>query len=88
MDAETDELHMAWSGAFAKVWRDALSQRHSFGKQSRWLPAGIIIGRYGRQRCLDAGMDDFLTKPISVQHLRRVLAELEEQPSAGPLAVA
>ncbi|HEV2201872.1 MAG TPA: CHASE domain-containing protein [Bryobacteraceae bacterium] len=30
-----------------------------------------------RDRCLAAGMDDFLTKPIGVQHLRRVLSILE-----------
>jgi YesN/AraC family two-component response regulator len=29
-------------------------------------------------------MDDFLTKPISVQDLRRVLSELDEQHSAEP----
>jgi signal transduction histidine kinase/DNA-binding response OmpR family regulator len=29
------------------------------------------------KRCLEAGMDDFVTKPIGVQHLRRVLAELD-----------
>jgi len=41
-------------------------------------------GSTDRQRCLDAGMDDFLTKPISVQDLRRVLSELDEQHSAEP----
>jgi len=29
------------------------------------------------KRCIEAGMDDFVTKPIGVQHLRRVLAELD-----------
>jgi CheY-like chemotaxis protein len=27
-----------------------------------------------RERCLAAGMDDFISKPIDMQHLARVLA--------------
>ena len=34
-------------------------------------------GPSDRQRCLAAGMDDFISKPISVQMLRRVLSEVE-----------
>jgi signal transduction histidine kinase/DNA-binding response OmpR family regulator len=31
-----------------------------------------------RDRCLEAGMDDFISKPIAIQQLRRALAALEE----------
>ncbi len=39
-------------------------------------------GSSDRQRCIAAGMDDFISKPISVQALRRVLAEMEAKRSS------
>ena len=36
-----------------------------------------------RARCLDAGMDDFITKPVSLAALGRVLATWAGGPSAG-----
>ena len=41
-----------------------------------------------RKRCLEAGMDDFVTKPIAIQHLRRVLAELETRPRPDAVAAS
>jgi CheY-like chemotaxis protein len=31
---------------------------------------------HGRQRCMDAGMDDYVTKPFSVDDMRRILQQL------------
>ncbi|MDH3680177.1 MAG: ATP-binding protein [Acidimicrobiia bacterium] len=36
-----------------------------------------------RQRCLDAGMDDFLAKPVGLEDLRRVLRQWQPADSAG-----
>ena len=42
-----------------------------------------------RERCMDAGMDEFLTKPIGIQHLRRVLSGLEaRRPPFEPAALS
>lgn len=36
-----------------------------------------------RRLCLEAGMDDYLAKPISIERLRQVLERLEAQGEAG-----
>jgi CheY-like chemotaxis protein len=38
-----------------------------------------------RQRCLDAGMDDYITKPIAPQILRRVLERWAPVPGEASL---
>jgi len=57
------------------------------------LTAHAMIG--DRQRCLDAGMDDYLSKPIIEQELQRVLVRwlgaapretTDERPAATPVA--
>jgi CheY-like chemotaxis protein len=35
--------------------------------------------RGDRERCLDSGMDDYITKPISLSELDRVLERVETQ---------
>ena len=44
------------------------------------LTAGVLDG--DRQRCLDAGMDEFLSKPLRVEELERVLAGVVHQGEA------
>ena len=48
------------------------------------MTAAAVEGE--RQRCLDAGMDDFLTKPVDLHHLGAALARWV--PVAEPLALA
>ena len=35
--------------------------------------------REDREACLEAGMDDFLTKPIKIEHLVAVLKDMENE---------
>jgi len=37
-----------------------------------------------RERVLDAGMDDYITKPVDPQLLRRVLQRWIQEPSGQP----
>jgi len=38
------------------------------------------------QRCLDAGMDDYLSKPVRLKALTSVMARWAPQPSESPKA--
>ena len=70
-------------------------RQHERGVGHTWIVALTAKAMKGdRMRCLEAGMDDYLSKPIKPSRLRRVLGELENQPdpdrpgSAGPGAAS
>ncbi len=52
------------------------------------MTAHALLGY--RERCLEAGMDDYLTKPIQFEQLQTALARLERAPadSEGTPAIA
>ena len=52
----------------------ALRAREADGERTLVIAmtANVVAGE--RERCLAAGMDDFLTKPVDLEHLTRTLA--------------
>jgi CheY-like chemotaxis protein len=77
---------------------EATTAIRQFEKDSQRTRVPIVAltahaGGLDRDRCFAAGMDDYLTKPISVQRLREVLNEisvnsrpqLEETKSLAPI---
>jgi len=71
MDCQMPEMD-----GFAAVARireqDAASGRHT---PVVAMTASTMLG--DRERCLAGGMDDYIAKPVSIESLRRVLAEIE-----------
>jgi CheY-like chemotaxis protein len=50
------------------------------------LTADAMVGTL--ERCLAAGMDDYLTKPLDAKRLEEVLARFVNQPSSSTSAAA
>jgi two-component system sensor histidine kinase/response regulator len=86
-DSGAKALHALESTTYALVLMDCQMPGMDGLEATRLLrrrePAGThvpVIAMTGhaadedRQRCLDAGMDDYLTKPIMIDELRSVLA--------------
>jgi CheY-like chemotaxis protein len=59
----------------------ALALREQWGAQTPAM-VGVSASSLGedRQRCLDAGMSDYLPKPLNLEHLAHTLRRLTERP--------
>ncbi|WP_298816138.1 PAS domain-containing protein [Chloroflexus sp.] len=70
---------------------EATRRIRALGDQIR-QPRIIALTAYAmagmRERCLNAGMDDFLNKPVRLQDLREALQKPVRSPAAPPLAGA
>jgi CheY-like chemotaxis protein len=65
---------------------DGYEATRTIREQGRDIPiiamtANALIG--DRERCLEAGMDDYISKPVDMQQLRAVLARFGEAPATS-----
>ena len=86
MDVEMPELD--GMRATAAIRQDCLQQQRSLQRQPyiAALTANAMAG--DRERCVQAGMDDYLSKPIRVDELRRVLVRAGQGLQAVDTTVA
>lgn len=95
----TQALHMAAPGQWALVLMDcqmpgldgleATRRWRDLEKAGGWHRTPIVAltanaGAEDRQRCLEAGMDDFLAKPVELDALRRCVLRWTAPASATP----
>lgn len=58
-----------------------LIREHEAGASKARVPIIAVTGISDRESCISAGMDDFMTKPFLLEHLRAVAAKWMKLPA-------